>query len=283
MVSSRTKLIALLGTPLSFTMAPTMHNEAFDSKGLDYFYFPIECDADTLPAMLPAFRCMNFAGFSVTKPLKIEIMKHLDEISSLASKIGSVNTIKVEDGKLVGYNTDGFGFAQSLLNTYGNYRGKTMFMVGAGGAARASCFECAERGIRKIYLCSRHESFLAAELSEKANIETEWVCQGSSEVASLIEQSDLLVNASGVGMVPHLGETPIDSSLLRPDLFVADLAYNPAKTRLLEEAEKLGCRIMNGLEMCVLQGARQFNIWTNTSAPTDQMTQTLTRLLSSIK
>lgn len=283
MISSRTKLIALLGTPLSFTMAPTMHNESFAANELDFFYFPVECDVDTLPIMLPAFRHMNFAGFAVTKPLKVEIMKYLDEISPLAEKIGSVNTIKVEDSKLVGYNTDGFGFAQSLYNTYGDYEGKAIFMFGAGGAARASCFECAERGIRRIYLCSRHENSLAKELSEKAGVEAVWIRQGSEDIPSLIAQSEILVNASGLGMVPHLGETPITPALLRSDLFVADLAYNPEKTQLLQDAENCHCHTMNGTEMCVLQGGRQFNIWTETPAPIAQMTQTLTRMLASAK
>lgn len=280
MISSRTKLIALLGTPLSFTMAPTMHNEAFAVNDLDYFYFPIECGVEELPVLLPAFRLMNFAGFAVTKPLKVEIMKYLDEISPLAAKIGSVNTVKVENQKLVGYNTDGFGFAESLYHTYGDYQGKTMFVFGAGGAARAACFECAERGIRRIYLCSRHENSLAEELSEKAGVNASWICQGQEEIASLVAESDILVNASGLGMVPHLGETPIDTFLLRPELFAADMAYNPAKTRFLEDAEARGCRTMNGLEMCVLQGGRQFSIWTDTAAPISQMTQTLTRMLS---
>ena len=279
MISVRTKLIALLGKPLGFTMAPAMHNEAFAACGLDCLYWPVECGAEELPALLEAFRHMNFAGFAVTKPLKVEIMRYLDEVTPLAQKIGSVNTIKVSDGRWIGHNTDGFGFAQSLYNRYGDYSGKTMFVFGAGGAARALCFECAERGIRTVYLCSRHENTLAQELTEKTGVQAVWIRQGSAQIADAIAGSDILVNGSGLGMQPHLGETPVDAGLLRPALFVADLAYNPAKTRLLEEAEALGCRTMNGLEMCVLQGARQFHIWTGAPEPVDRMTETLTRLL----
>ena len=271
MVSVHTKLVALLGSPLGFTMAPAMHNTTYAECGLDYLYFPVECSKADLPVLLSAFRRMNFAGFAVTKPLKMEIMGYLDEVTPLAAKIGAVNTVKNEGGRLVGYNTDGYGFAQSLYSAYGDYTGKTMFVFGVGGASRSLCFDCAERGIRRIYLCSRHENTLASELIAKAGIEAIWIPQYTDAVPDYIAQSDILVNASGVGMEPHLGETPVDSSVLRPDLFVCDLAYNPPATRLLLDAEQAGCRTMNGLKMVAYQGARQFEIFTGKSAPYEKM------------
>ncbi len=283
-ITVNTKLIALLGKPLGFTKAPTMLNGAFGEAGLDYFYFPVEATAESLPDILPAVRRMNFAGLVVTKPLKIEMVRYLDTIDPLAEKTGSINTVVIKNGKFKGYNTDGLGFTRALSDKYGSEaEEKTFVILGAGGASRAVCFSLAENCRAKRFVITDVVAdagmSLAADLSAKAGVEATFLTPGDRRIPVEISRSDFLLNASGIGMEPHLNETPVPSEWLRPDLFVCDLAYNPPKTRLLVEAEALGCRIMNGAGMVVMQGAMQFSLWTGKPEPIETMRDIIKKVL----
>lgn len=275
MVTVDTKLISLLGYPLKFTFSPQMFNETFKKLNMDYFYFPIEVENDKLEAVVNGIRCMNYAGFNVTKPLKIKILDYLDELDELAEKIGSVNVVAIRDGKLIGYNTDGIGFVQAIVDETGmDLSRNTFFIFGAGGASMALSSTLAYQGAKKLYIIDKFDeasASLVKNINSKIRECAEFIAFDNAPVQQLIQKSNVLVNASGMGMYPHLDNTPVDKKFLYKDLFVCDIAYNPPKTRLLHDAEEVGCKIMNGIGMAINQGIKGFALMTGRPEPTEIM------------
>lgn len=284
MVTVHTKLISLLGYPLEQTFAPPMFNATFRKLDLDYFYFPIEVGNDKLEAVVNGIRCMNYAGFNVTKPNKIKILDYLDELDGLAGIIGSVNVVAIRNSKLKGYNTDGIGFVQMLLDETRMDLGKNTFLIlGAGGAGRALSSTLAYQGAKKLYIMDKvneASSSLAKNINRKIRECAEFVPIDKAPLRQLIEKSDVLVNATGVGMQPHFEHTPVKKELLRKDLFVCDLIYNPLKTRLLLDAEQAGCRIMNGIDMAIIQGIKGFALMTGLPEPAAIMRKAMYKLIA---
>ena len=275
MVTVDTKLISLLGYPLKQTFAPRMFNETFKKLNMDYFYFPIEVENDKLEAVVNGIRCMNYAGFNVTKPNKIKILDYLDELDELAEKIGSVNVVVIREGRLKGYNTDGIGFVQALRDETGmDLSGNTFFIFGAGGASRALSTTLADQGAKKLYVIDkidRASASLVNDINAKIRACAEFIAFENAPVQQLLQKSNVLVNASGVGMYPHLENTPVDKKFLFKDLLVYDITYNPLKTRLLLDAEEVGCKTMNGIGMVINQGIKGFALMTGMPEPTEIM------------
>jgi len=275
MVSVHTKLISLLGYPLAQTFAPQMFNETFKALDMDYFYFPIEVEGEKLETIVNAIRCMNYVGFNVTKPNKSAILKYLDDLDELAETIGSVNVVTIRDGVLKGYNTDGVAFVQALLEETGMDLSENTFLIfGAGGASRAVSSTLAFQGAGELYIIDKFDE-ASASLVESVNSKirkcAQFVPYENAPVKDLIEQADVLVNATGIGMYPHVDNTPIDKTLLHKELFVVDITYNPVKTRLLLDAEEEGCRTMNGVGMAINQGTRGFALMTGKPEPVEIM------------
>ncbi len=260
-----TRLIALLGTPLRQSFAARMQNTAYAQLGLDYWYFPVEIDQDKLKTVLDGLREMNFAGFAVTKPNKIKVLEYLDELDPLAARIGSVNTVVLRDGRLKGYNTDGIGWVQSLKEAFPalSLPHSHFMLYGAGGAARAVATTLASEGVARIHITDVVEAAARALVDDINRFSDVAVyVPFDSQPHRLLDQVDVLVNASGMGMGAHLGESPVPKAALHPRLHVCDLAYNPARTQLLLDAEARGCAgVLNGLEMSVIQGAKQVALW----------------------
>lgn len=287
MITVDTKLVGLLGYPLKQTFSPQMHNETLGKLNLDYFYFPIEVENDKLEAVVTGIRNMNFAGFNVTKPNKIEIMEYLDEVDELAQKIGSVNTVVIKDGKLKGYNTDGEGFVRALLGeTNMNLSKNTFFILGAGGASRAVSSTLAFKGAKKIYIVDKvNEASLSLvnDINCKISECAEFVTFDETLYPQYIADSNVLVNATGVGMYPYLERTPVNKKHLREELFVVDLTYNPSKTQFLLDAEEKGCKTLNGIGMVINQGAKAFSLWTGVEEPIGMMTDTISTIVAGLK
>lgn len=260
-----TRLIALLGTPLRQSFAARMQNAAYARLGLDYWYFPVEIDQDKLKVVLDGLREMNFAGFAVTKPNKIKVLEYLDALDPLAERIGSVNTLVLRDGRLTGYNTDGIGWVQSLKEAFPHLSlPRSRFMLyGAGGAARAVATTLASEGVACLYITDVVEAAaqsLVGDLNRFGDVARH--VPFDAQPHRLLGEVDVLVNASGIGMGAHLGESPVPATSLHPGLHVCDLAYNPAHTQLLLDAQARGCAgVLNGLEMSVIQGAKQVALW----------------------
>ncbi len=283
MITTNTKLITLLGYPLKQTFAPQMFNETFQKLNMDYLYFPTEIENDKLEAVVKGIRCMNFAGFNVTKPHKITIMKYLDELDELAEKIGSVNVVAIRDGKLKGYNTDGIGFARALAEETGmDLSRNTFFIFGAGGASRALSSTLAYQGAKKLYIIDAFDEVSASlvkDINGRIRECAEFVAFDKAPIRQLLQKCNVLVNASGIGMAPHLGESPVHKKFLYKELFVYDITYNPPKTQLLVDAEEAGCRTMNGIGMAIHQGIKGFSILTGMPEPTEIMREAMYRII----
>jgi len=281
-IAVHTKLVALLGTPLGQSFTTVMQNAAFEAAGLDYCYFPVEVGKADLEDVVRGLRCMNCAGFAVTKPHKLEIMKYIDTLDEACRRIGACNTVVARDSVLVGYNTDGAGCVLSLIREAGVDVAAARFLcIGAGGTARAVCYALAKRNAGGIAIVSRSDSCkrLAAELNgDFTRIAEAARTAEADRVHGFAQSADVILNLSGVGMYPNLEETILDKASLRPGQLCFDATYNPEKTRFLREAEEAGCAILNGLGMVVNQGALQFELWTGRSAPVDVMWEAVRQL-----
>lgn len=283
-ITVETKLIGLLGKPLAQSFSPRMQNSAYAAAGLNYHYFPIEVECDNLEKVVNGIRHMNFPGFAVTKPNKVEVIKYLDEIDELAAKMGSVNTVINRDGKLVGYNTDGEGFVRSILNeTDVKLEESTFFCFGAGGAGRAMCSTLAYRGAKRIYIVDMYNEAcqsLVNDINTNFAKVAEFVdFEDKKNIDKLVAESNVVMNASGIGMYPKLDAVPVSKNALNPSQVCFDATYNPLKTKFLVEAEEVGCKVINGIGMVINQGAMQFNLWTGQSEPIETMTKTIMEIV----
>lgn len=275
-ITGHTRLTALLGSPVAHSISPLMHNEAFQLLNLDYTYLCFDVNEETLPAAVDGLKACGIRGFNLTMPNKNQIVKLLDELSPAARLIGAVNTVVNDKGHLVGYNTDGVGYMQAVRDAGYDITGKTITIMGAGGAATAICAQAALDGVEKIHIFARETSrFWERTQKLVENINSTLPCKAvlheNKDIGALtraISESTLLLNATSVGMAPDTNSTIIqDTSLYHPDLIVSDVIYNPRETRFLREAREAGCRTFNGMYMLLYQGAEAFRLWTGKEMP----------------
>lgn len=277
-ITGHTKLTALLGSPVSHSISPLMHNESFRQLGLDYVYLCFDVTEETLPQAVSGLKTCGIRGFNLTMPCKNKIVELLDALSPAAQLIGAVNTVVNDDGRLIGYNTDGIGYMQAVKDAGHNIIGKTITVMGAGGAATAICAQAALDGVAKINIFARSTSrFWKRTQTLADNINRTLPCQAvlydNADTQALkiaVGESTLLLNATSVGMAPHTEASIItDTSLFRPYLIVSDVIYNPQETLLLRQAREAGCATFNGMYMLLYQGAEAFRLWTGQNMPVD--------------
>ncbi|MGB3211344.1 MAG: shikimate dehydrogenase [Desulforhopalus sp.] len=278
-----TKLVILLGNPLGHSVSPPMHNRVFETLSMDYCYMPVEVNENNLATVFAGLIKMNVAGLNVTIPHKIRVMEYLDELDPLAATIGAVNTICVRNGKTIGYNTDGAGFIRSLEEETGiSTKGKRFLLLGCGGAARAIAMTLAFSGAGKISICNRtfaKAEALVSEINGKIGNCAEVVEQTLHSQAEVLQHCDVLINTTSLGMHPREDILPIDESLLLPHLIVADIVYNPLTTRLLQAAQRKGCKTVPGLGMLIYQGAAAFKLWTGVDPVVSEMSDVVYSLM----
>ena len=281
-INTDTKLVGLFGYPLSQSLSSIMQNASFQKYNLNKIYIPIEVTRDNLETVVKGISKMNFDGFNITKPYKVDIMKYLDDIDEYAKLIGAVNTVKISNGILKGYNTDGTGFLKSFEEGTGTkIEGKKVFILGSGGAARAIAITLALSKAQNIYICNRtyeKAKSLAAYVNKLGNCAA--IPMEYEDMKKAIDDSHVLVNTTSVGMFPNINESPLNGNLLNENLVVCDIVYNPMKTKLLIDAVQRGCKIVPGLGMFVYQGAEAFEIWTDIKAPVEIMYNTVFEGLS---
>ena len=283
LISLNTKLIGLIGKPLSQSFSSYFQNETLRTLDLDYIYYPIEVEHENLEHVINGMKSMNFVGFAVTKPYKIELLKYMDELDDMAKLIGSINTVVIENGLLKGYNTDGRGLIKSLKNDLKlDLENRSFLSFGAGGTARAVCFELAKNNVSNIKIVSISDSSL--KLAKELNDVYGDISRGYSisncnfDIGNIISDSDILMNLTGLGMDNSINETCVNKDYINSSHICFDATYNPAKTKFLLEAESKGATILNGLNMLINQGAIQFELWTNHEAPYQLMTNIINRI-----
>lgn len=273
-ITGKTKLIGLLGYPISHSLSPTMHNAAFSHLGLDYAYLTFDTKEDNLADVITAMRVLNVRGFNVTMPNKKNVLPLLDEVSAEARMIGSVNTVLHENGRLIGYNTDGKGYVQSLIEKGVFVTGKKIVIAGAGGASRSVAIQLAVDGAAEVVILNRTLE-KAAEICNviQKNISTckvEALELTEENLGQKLSEADIFINSTALGMHPLEDKSVVtDPGMLHRELIVTDLIYKPSKTKLLEIAEGAGCKVINGLGMMIWQGAAAFKIWTGVDMPVD--------------
>ncbi|MFO7820404.1 MAG: shikimate dehydrogenase, partial [Halanaerobacter sp.] len=268
----------LFGYPVEHSLSPAMHNDAFQELGLNHVYLPFSVDPDNLEEAVAGVRGLNIAGVNVTIPHKQEVIPFLDDLSEEAELIGAVNTIVNQKGTLTGHNTDGRGFIRSLKEEtdFAATEGKAL-LIGAGGAARAIAFQLALAGIEELVI-SDLDSAKAENLSDEIdkNLDLEVRAVEQEEVDDLIAELDLLVDATPVGMHPHVDVDPVVSAeVMHDELIVYDVVYNPRETVLLQAAQEAGAQAVSGLGMLLYQGVIAFEIWTGEEAPVEVMRSAL--------
>jgi shikimate dehydrogenase len=268
-ISAKTKILAVIGDPIQHSMSPKMHNAALRELGLDYVYVAYHVRPETLGDAVRGFRALNVRGINVTIPHKVEIIPHLDEVDETAAHIGAINTILNDNGVLRAKNTDGEGALKSLTDAGFDPTGKKVVVLGAGGAARAICYYLAQKVASMLLLdvIPANATTLAASLQSTYGIQAAGLPLDDNLLRTQLADADLLVNCSPIGMHPRVDETPVPKAALHPGLFVFDIIYNPLETRLLREANELGCVTLSGLDMFVNQGLLAFEWWTGVTPP----------------
>ncbi len=278
-ITGHTRLGGLLGSPVAHSLSPHMYNETFQTLGLDYTYLCFDVQPEQAARVVQAFRDFNAFGFNCTMPMKQAVMPYLDELSTGAKLIGAVNTVKNENGKLTGYNTDGAGFMRSVRDADVDVRGREVILLGAGGAASSIAVQAALDGVSYLhFVCRRSKSWPhAVSLAERISAQT--ACQADvtdsadlPAVQALIDRAALLINGTSVGMSPNEEACPLPDTIHFPQkLAVGDVIYHPRETLLLQRAKAQGCCVFNGMYMLLYQGAEAFHIWTGLDMPVEQI------------
>lgn len=277
-INAHTQLCGLLGNPVEHSLSPAIHNAAFEKLGLNFVYLAFK--VEDLPGAVKGLRALgNLRGFSVTIPHKVAIIPLLDEVEQTAKNIGAVNTIVIENGRLIGSNTDASGALRALTEAGVALRGEKVLMLGSGGAARAIAFALAAgTGIAKLTLLGvdeKERTGLAKDLKAKTSLQLADGAITDDAMRRAIEESKVLLHCTPLGMHPNVRESCVPATLLKPHLTVMDIVYNPLDTKLLTDAKAAGCRTIRGIDMFLNQAVGQFELWTKQKAPADVMRQVL--------
>lgn len=262
----------VIGHPIGHSLSPAIHNAAYAAAGLDYTYAAY--DVTDVEGFLAEVReADNLRGLSVTIPHKLAVIPHLDEIDPMADRVGSVNTITHEDGRLIGSTTDGPGTLRAFEEAGASIIGKNVLFLGAGGAVRAVAFAFADAACPSITIAARSQEKAAVLAKDLSSVCTSTIatCTFADELTAAINQSDIIVQGTPVGMEPNANETLVPADLLKPDHIVFDMVYRPLETRLLRDARAAGCTTITGIEMLVHQAVLQFERWTGVPCPVEAM------------
>ena len=265
------ELCCLFGKPVAENPTQAMIEAAFRHHGLDWRYVQFEIEPEGLADAVRGFRAMGFRGGNVTTPHKVAIVRHLDRIAESASMMGAVNCIVRRGKELVGENTDGKGFVQSLRDQT-DPKGKSVVILGAGGAARAIAVELMLAGCGAITIVNRDPA-RGAELTKLVRNARFVPWNGDYRVP---ESTDVVVNATSIGLFPDVAaRIPLDIATLAPRMVVADVIPNPPETRFVRDARARGCTVLDGLGMLVNQGVIGFKYWTGIDADPSVMRRAL--------
>ncbi|MFD3156612.1 shikimate dehydrogenase [Haloimpatiens sp. FM7330] len=257
------KLFGLLGEKLGHSLSPQIHDLVFQDFKLEAYYHLFEVDKKSLKDACTGFKAIKVSGLNVTIPYKVEVMQYLDEVSEEAKKIGAVNTLVFQDNKMIGYNTDYYGFGMMLDKFKVSIKGKKAVVLGTGGASKAVVQYLEDNGINNII-------FASTNIQKGKNIYPHHKIVSYDELNHLNNQ-DIIINCTPVGMHPNNDECIVDKNILSKFSAAVDLIYNPAETLFLKEAKDLGCKTINGLYMLVGQAIKAEELWNNVEIKKDVM------------
>lgn len=280
-ISGTTRLLGLIGSPVEHSGSPAMYNYGFQKLGIDYAYLVFNIDTVHAKDFLETAKLLNMRGFNVTMPCKAEVARLMDELSPAAQIIGAVNTVVNENGRLIGHNTDGVGFVRNLEDHGVTIQGKTIVLLGGGGAGTSIFAQLALDGAAKIQVFNRKGANFD-KLLEKTALLREMVPACQVEICDLedepllyekVRECDILINATSVGMTPRAGETLIsDTSVYREDMVVAEIVYNPLETKMMADAKAAGVKnIVGGKGMLLWQGEEAFRLFTGQDMPVEEV------------
>jgi shikimate dehydrogenase len=279
-ITGSTKLLGVIGHPVTHSLSPLMHNAAIAALGLDYVYVAWPIAPERLDEALVGLSAIGVAGFNLTIPHKQTVMPYLAEVSELARAIGAVNTVWRTEAGWHGTNTDVAGFIAPLVSLERDWSQATVVCLGNGGAARAVVAGADQLGCRSIQVFGRspeklaqfQQSWQSSPIGEKLSVHA-W-----GDLANAIGGADLIVNTTPIGMQPNVDASPLspaETLAIQSGAIVYDLIYVPRPTLLLQQAQPQGAIVIDGLEMLVQQGAAALQIWTQADVPIDIMRQTL--------
>ena len=272
-ITGKTRACGVIGDPINHSLSPIIQNAAFEAVDLNFVFLAYKVKTYGLEDAVNGARALNIRGLNVTMPHKTRIIDFLDRIDLSAQIIKSVNTVLNKENLLFGFNTDGVGALRALKENGVEPKGRKVLLLGAGGAARAVAYTLAKEADELVVLNRTvKSSHNLAKLLEKTVGKK--VASGSLSISDIqrnLQDSDILINATSVGMKPKPQESPVPIKLLRRDLSVMDIVYNPIETRLIKDAKSMGAVVIGGIEMLIYQGAASFEIWTGKSAPIQVM------------
>ena len=260
------ELTGCFGKPVSENPTQAMIEAAYRHHDLDWRYLTIEVDPNDLSAAVEGAKAMGFVGFNCTIPHKVTVIQHLDGLGESASVMGAVNCVVRRDGKLIGENTDGKGFVESL-KTLTDPAGKKVVIFGAGGASRAISVEVALAGATHITIVNRSEdrgTELVSLLNEKVSVDAQFVKWEGDY--SIPDGTDVVINATSIGLFPDVdARIAVDTSGLKEGMVAADVIPNPPETNFVRDARAAGCKVIDGLGMLVNQGVIGVEYWSGIS------------------
>lgn len=272
-IDPHTRCLGILGNPLGHSLSPLIHNRTLQHLNLNYVYLPFEVDAQDLQQAVNSVRSLGMVGVNVTIPYKEAVIPFLDQLSPEGSACQSVNVIVNRSGRLVGHNTDGAGFMQSLA-PHPVKKGCAV-LIGCGGASRSIACQLAEAGWNRLVLFDidlQRAQGLAGFISRQYACELKALKMSQYGFGIEAREADLVVNCTPLGMYPHIECSPVDSlQALRPGTLICDIIYNPRTTRLLKMAHEAGLASVDGLSMFVNQAALSLELWLGIKPPLDFM------------
>lgn len=281
------ELTACFGYPVAENPTQAMIEPAYAAMELDWRYLTLEVKPENLAAAVAGARAYGFQGFNCTIPHKVEVIQYIDELGDSARLMGAVNCVVNRNGQLIGENTDGKGFVSSFKQL-DNPEGKSMVLLGAGGAARAIGVEMALAGVREITLVNRNEE-RGRELKSLFESDLNAVVGGDLKINYVLWKgnfevpvgTDIVVNATSIGLFPDVdARIPLNTDTLTSEMIVADVIPNPPATRLVRDAREKGCRVIDGLGMLVAQGVIGIEFWTGKSPDPEVMRNALEKVFS---
>jgi shikimate dehydrogenase len=282
-ISGKTRVCGVIGDPIEHSLSPTIQNAAFSHLKLDFVFLAFRVKAADLENALRGMRGLGIHGLNVTMPHKNTVIRCLDKVDSTVKFLGSVNTILNEDGELSGFSMDGVGALKALRENGVELSEKKVLLLGAGGAAKAIAFALAKE-VGELAILNRSAEkaeALAETLGRTLNKKIVRGALSSDAIAKSLRDSDILINATSVGMHPEVNQSIVPPQWLRSDLAVMDIVYNPVETKLAKDAKAAGAKVISGVEMLIYQGAASFEIWTKRSAPIEVMRRAALSKLSS--